>query len=86
MTTLTNDRYAQGIHVPSLGVPAVNFWQPGSVADLTADAAASVLLREHADGRAVLCLSDTTRTAKELAVVWRRPAAQPPGASVTPAR
>lgn len=80
MTTLANDERAQAIRVPSLGLTAVNFWQPGTVAGLTTGAPASVLLREHADGQVRVCVSDPTRTAKELTLVWRGPAARPVGA------
>ncbi|MEY9849983.1 hypothetical protein ABH940_007098, partial [Streptacidiphilus sp. BW17] len=45
----------------------------GTVGELTASAPASVLIREHRDGTATLCVSDPTRQATALTVTWNRP-------------
>ncbi|MFE9853452.1 polysaccharide lyase 8 family protein [Streptomyces sp. NPDC005576] len=71
LRTLANTSRAQGVHVPSLGVTAVNFWAAGTVGDLTVSAPCSVLIRHRADGTAVVCVSDPTRTLTTLTVTWR---------------
>src|SRR5690606_40427205 len=51
---LANDRARQAVALPSLGLTAANFWQPGTAGPLTATAPAGVLLRRR--GRtATLC-------------------------------
>ncbi|MEU1791897.1 polysaccharide lyase 8 family protein [Streptomyces sparsogenes] len=67
---LANNREQQGIRVPALGFTAVNFWAPGTVGEITADAPASVLIRENRDGTATVVVSDPARTASALGVVW----------------
>ncbi|MFF3303635.1 polysaccharide lyase 8 family protein [Streptomyces sp. NPDC002908] len=71
LRTLANTSRAQGVHVASLGVTAVNFWAAGTVGDLTVSAPCSVLIRHRADGTAVVCVSDPTRTLTTLTVTWR---------------
>ncbi|MFE0801625.1 polysaccharide lyase 8 family protein [Streptomyces sp. NPDC058812] len=71
LRTLANTAQAQGVHVPSLGVTAVNFWTAGTVGDLTASAPCSVLIRRRRDGTAAVCVSDPTRTLTTLTVTWR---------------
>ncbi|WP_330299859.1 polysaccharide lyase 8 family protein [Streptomyces sp. NBC_00503] len=75
LTVLANDNDQQGIAVPSLGVTAVNFWFAGTVGALTADNPACVLVREHGDGTATLCVSDPMRMRTALTVTWNRPVA-----------
>ncbi|TQJ90222.1 polysaccharide lyase 8 family protein [Streptomyces sp. SLBN-31] len=72
LTLLANDAGRQAVHVPSLGVTAANFWQPGTAGPLTASASASVLLRRR--GRtATLCVSEPTRTGEPLEITWDHP-------------
>ncbi|KOG34651.1 lyase [Streptomyces resistomycificus] len=67
-----NDRLRQAVHVPSLGVTAVNFWQGGTAGGLTVSAGASVLVRRR--GRtATLCVSEPPRTGEPLELTWDRP-------------
>ncbi|MET9609427.1 polysaccharide lyase 8 family protein [Streptomyces sp. NPDC006512] len=75
LTVLANDNDRQGIRVPSLGFTAVNFWFAGTVGTLTADGPACVLVREHGDGTATLCVSDPMRMRDALTVRWNRPVA-----------
>lgn len=75
LTVLANSNDRQGIRVPSLGVTAVNFWFAGTVGGLTADQPACVLVREHGDGTATLCVSDPMRMRTALTVTWNRPVA-----------
>ncbi|GGZ48244.1 lyase [Streptomyces inusitatus] len=72
---LANSAARQAVHVPRLGLTAVNFWQPGTVGALTSGAPASVLVRRsRPDSRtATLHLSDPTRSAEPVEIVWRRP-------------
>ncbi|MGW8360677.1 polysaccharide lyase 8 family protein [Streptomyces wedmorensis] len=66
----TGDR--QGVRVPRLGLTAVNFWAAGTVGPLTADAPASVLVREHRDGTATVVVSDPARRAASLEITWAK--------------
>ncbi|MFD4868223.1 polysaccharide lyase 8 family protein [Streptomyces sp. NPDC058412] len=75
LAVLANDNAQQGVRVASLGVTAVNFWFAGSVGALTADGPACVLVREHGDGRATLCVSDPMRMRTALTLTWHRPVA-----------
>ncbi|GGQ90621.1 lyase [Streptomyces pilosus] len=69
---LANDPARQAVTVPSLGLTAANFWQPGTAGPLTAGSPASVLLRRHG-GTATLCVSEPTRTGEPLEIVWDHP-------------
>ncbi|MFJ4370680.1 polysaccharide lyase 8 family protein [Streptomyces chartreusis] len=72
LSVLANDAGRQAVRVPSLGLTAANFWQPGTAGDLTASAGASVLLRRR--GRtATLCVSEPPRTGEPLEIVWGHP-------------
>ncbi|MEU9391551.1 polysaccharide lyase 8 family protein [Streptomyces sp. NPDC048324] len=72
LTLLANDAGQQAVHVPSLGVTAANFWQPGTAGPLTSSAPTSVLLRRH--GRtATLRVSEPTRTGEPLEITWDHP-------------
>ncbi|WP_318214566.1 polysaccharide lyase 8 family protein [Streptomyces sp. SCL15-6] len=72
MTVLANDGRCQSVAVPSLGLTAANFWQPGTAGPLTATAGASVLVRRR--GRtATLCVSEPPRTGAPLEIVWDHP-------------
>jgi hyaluronate lyase len=51
----------------------INFWQPGTVGDVTASASVSVLIRSRRDGTAVVCVADPARQATELEIVWQHP-------------
>lgn len=56
----------------SLGLTAVNFWFGGSVGPLAADAPCSVMVTEHADGTATVCVSDPMRMRTSLTLTWNR--------------
>ncbi|MGV9601128.1 polysaccharide lyase 8 family protein [Streptosporangium sandarakinum] len=70
---LAGSRHQQGVHVPSLGVTAVNFWNGGTAGPLTASAPCAVLVRERGDGTATLTVADPRRDLEELTVTWERP-------------
>ncbi|MFE6623029.1 polysaccharide lyase 8 family protein [Streptomyces sp. NPDC057740] len=72
MSVLANDRTRQAVRVPSLGLTAANFWQPGAAGPLTASAGASVLLR-HRGRTATLCVSEPPRTGEPLEITWDHP-------------
>ncbi|MEU8246441.1 polysaccharide lyase 8 family protein [Nonomuraea sp. NPDC048916] len=72
---LVNTARRQGVHIPSLGITAVNFWNEGAAGGLTADAPCAVLVRERDDGTATLTVSDPRRDLGELTVTWDRPVA-----------
>lgn len=70
---LDNSAARQAVAVPSLGLTAANFWQPGTAGPLTTSAPASVLVRRQ--GRTVtLCVSEPPRTGQPLEVTWHHPA------------
>ncbi|GGO61989.1 polysaccharide lyase 8 family protein [Nonomuraea cavernae] len=73
---LVNTSRRQGVHVPSLGITAVNFWSEGAAGGLSADAPCAVLVRERGDGTATLTVSDPRRDLSELTVTWDRPVAE----------
>lgn len=73
LRTLVNTPDQQGIEVPSLGVTAVNFYAAGTVGPITVSDPACVLIRENRDGTATVCVSDPTRQATNLTVIWNRP-------------
>ncbi|MFC7303088.1 polysaccharide lyase 8 family protein [Streptomyces monticola] len=73
LVTLANSTKAQGVRVPSLGFTGVNFWEPGTVGKVSADAPVSVQIVEKRDGTAVLTVSDPNRAVKGLKLVWKRP-------------
>ncbi|MEU8349524.1 polysaccharide lyase 8 family protein [Streptomyces sp. NPDC048845] len=70
---LSNSAGQQGIAVPRLGLTAVNFWARGEAGELSANAPCSVLVREHRDGTATVCVSDPARETTGLRVTWHRP-------------
>ncbi|WP_424527865.1 polysaccharide lyase 8 family protein [Sphaerisporangium viridialbum] len=70
---LVNTGRQQGVHVPSLGITAVNFWNDGAAGGLAASAPCAVLVRETGDGTATLTVSDPRRDLSELTVTWDRP-------------
>ncbi|MEV4096720.1 polysaccharide lyase 8 family protein [Streptosporangium saharense] len=72
---LANTARQQGVHVPSRGLTAVNFWAPGTVGPLTASAPCAVLVRESGDGTATLTVSDPRCDLDTLTVTWDRPVA-----------
>ncbi|MFE7272319.1 polysaccharide lyase 8 family protein [Streptomyces sp. NPDC057623] len=72
LSVLANDPACQAVRVPSLGLTAANFWQPGTAGPLTVSAGASVLLRRR--GRtATLCVSEPPRTGAPLEITWDHP-------------
>ncbi|MFG1948202.1 polysaccharide lyase 8 family protein [Nonomuraea sp. NPDC048826] len=73
LRVLANTASQQGVHVPSAGVTAVNFWQPGSVGPLSASGPCAVLVVEHDDGSATVTVSDPRRDLTGLTVTWERP-------------
>ncbi|MDC0771111.1 polysaccharide lyase 8 family protein [Streptomyces sp. HD] len=72
LSVLANHSGCQAVRVPSLGLTAANFWQPGTAGPLTASAGASVLLRGRG-GTATLCVSEPPRTGEPLEIIWDRP-------------
>ncbi|NEB76496.1 polysaccharide lyase 8 family protein [Streptomyces sp. SID14478] len=83
-----NSAAHQGVRVPSLGVTAVTFWEPGTVGKVTVDAPLIVQIREKRDGTATVSVSDPNRAVKAATLTWRRPVrsvTSKPG-SVTAAR
>ncbi|MFE3450859.1 polysaccharide lyase 8 family protein [Nonomuraea sp. NPDC059194] len=73
---LANTARQQGVHVPSMGITAVNFWNDGVAGPLAASAPCAVLVRERDDGTATLTVSDPRRDLDELTVTWNRPVAE----------
>ncbi|MGW4565603.1 polysaccharide lyase 8 family protein [Streptomyces sp. NPDC004561] len=72
LRVLANDTDCQAVSVPGAGVTAATFWRAGTVGELTASAAASVLLVRR--GRtATLCVSEPPRTGVPLEIVWDHP-------------
>ncbi|MER7109533.1 polysaccharide lyase 8 family protein [Streptomyces sp. NPDC000229] len=70
---LDNTAARQAVAVPSLGLTAANFWQPGTVGPLTTTAPGCVLVRRQ--GRTVtVCVSEPPRTGRPLEVTWHLPA------------
>ncbi|UNM12145.1 polysaccharide lyase 8 family protein [Streptomyces formicae] len=67
---LANTADQQGVRVPRLGFTAVNFWSAGTLDKLTANAPASILIREKRDGTAVIVVSDPARRATSLEITW----------------
>ncbi|MFF5422862.1 MULTISPECIES: polysaccharide lyase 8 family protein [unclassified Streptomyces] len=69
---LHNGPGVQAVAVPSLGLTAANFWEPGTVGPLAVTAPASVLVRRR---RSVLDLrlAEPPRTGKPLDIMWNRP-------------
>jgi hyaluronate lyase len=70
---LANTVRGQGVHVPSLGLTAVNFWNAGTAGPLTASAPCAVLVRGRDDGTATVTVSDPRCDLDELTVTWNRP-------------
>lgn len=69
---LANTADQQGIVARRLRLTAINFWQPGTLGPVSATAGASVLIREHRDGTATICIADPAREATDLEVTWDR--------------
>ncbi|WP_084955580.1 polysaccharide lyase 8 family protein [Thermoactinospora rubra] len=72
---IANTGRQQGVHVPSLGLTAVNFWNAGTAGRVSASAPCAVLVRETGDGTATLTVADPRCELEELTVVWDRPVA-----------
>ncbi|HLU73069.1 MAG TPA: polysaccharide lyase 8 family protein [Nonomuraea sp.] len=72
---LANTARQQGVHVPSAGVTAVNFWQPGSAGPLSASGPCAVLVTERGDGSATVTVADPRRDLAGVTVTWNRPVA-----------
>ncbi|MDP9954024.1 MULTISPECIES: polysaccharide lyase 8 family protein [Streptomyces] len=72
LRVLANSDDQQGVVVPSLGLTAVNFWFGGTVGPLVADAPCSVMVTEHGDGTATVCVSDPMRKRTSLTLTWNR--------------
>ena len=68
-----NTTTVQGIDVGHLGLTAANFWTAGAVGAIAATGPASVLIRRRADGTALVCVADPTRSAGELTITWDQP-------------
>ncbi|NUR87472.1 MAG: lyase, partial [Nonomuraea sp.] len=62
---LANSAAQQAIRVPSLDLTAVNFWQPGTVAGLTADAPCAVLI-----GGNTVTVADVREDLDSLTLSW----------------
>ncbi|MER6916177.1 polysaccharide lyase 8 family protein [Streptomyces sp. NPDC000594] len=63
----------QAVEVPSIGLLAANFWEPGRAGPLTATGPASVLVRRRPGRRATLRVGDPPRTGTPLEIVWHHP-------------
>ncbi|MEU6258828.1 polysaccharide lyase 8 family protein [Streptomyces sp. NPDC047043] len=72
LSLLANDSTRQAVHVPSLGLTAANFWQPGTAGPLAASAPVSVLVRRRAR-TATLCVSEPPRTGEPFEITWDHP-------------
>ncbi|MFF5880794.1 polysaccharide lyase 8 family protein [Streptomyces californicus] len=72
LRVLANSDDQQGVVVPSFGLTAVNFWFGGTVGPLVADAPCSVMVTEHGDGTATVCVSDPMRKRTSLTLTWNR--------------
>ncbi|MFE7059997.1 polysaccharide lyase family 8 super-sandwich domain-containing protein [Streptomyces californicus] len=72
LRVLANSDDQQGVAVPPLGLTAVNFWFGGTVGPLVADAPCSVMVTEHGDGTATVCVSDPMRKRTSLTLTWNR--------------
>ncbi|MFD3799296.1 polysaccharide lyase family 8 super-sandwich domain-containing protein [Streptomyces californicus] len=72
LRVLANSDDQQGVAVPSLGLTAVNFWFGGTAGPLVADAPCSVMVTEHGDGTATVCVSDPMRKRTSLTLTWNR--------------
>ncbi len=72
LTVLANTGDQQGVRVPSRGFTGVNFWNPGSVGDLTVGTPASVTVRE-APRTATVCVSGPLRDGATVDLTWDRP-------------
>ncbi|WP_030851694.1 polysaccharide lyase 8 family protein [Streptomyces griseus] len=72
LLVLANSDDQQGVAVPSLGLTAVNFWFGGTAGPLVADAPCSVMVTEHGDGTATVCVSDPMRKRTSLTLTWNR--------------
>ncbi|MEU0200666.1 MULTISPECIES: polysaccharide lyase 8 family protein [unclassified Streptomyces] len=72
LSVLANDASRQAVAVPSLGLTAANFWQPGTAGPFTASAGAS-LLAVRRSRTATLCVSEPPRTGEPLEITWDRP-------------
>ncbi|MFD7712288.1 polysaccharide lyase 8 family protein [Streptomyces sp. NPDC059786] len=87
LSVLANDARRQAVRLPSLGLTAANFWQPGTAGALTVSAPASVLIR-HSPLRpghpghpghprpartATLHISEPPRTGEPLDILWDHP-------------
>ncbi|WP_431894560.1 polysaccharide lyase 8 family protein [Nonomuraea sp. bgisy101] len=70
---LANTSRQQGVHIPSLGITAVNFWNAGAAGALSASAPCAVLVKERGDGTATVTVADPRRDLDELTVTWDRP-------------
>ncbi|MGP4002993.1 polysaccharide lyase 8 family protein [Streptomyces sp. 8N706] len=73
LTVLANSARQQGAAIPSLGLTAVNFWEPGRVGPLTSSGPASVLLRRRGGRTATVGVSDPARRGAGVDVTWDRP-------------
>ena len=69
---LANTAAAQAVAVRPLGVIAANFYTAGTAGPLTTSGPASILIREHGDGTATVCVADPTCTETPLTVTWDR--------------
>ncbi|CAM3412378.1 polysaccharide lyase family 8 super-sandwich domain-containing protein [Occultella aeris] len=57
---LANDANRQAVRVPRLGITAVNFWVPGTIAGITVEQPCSVMIRERG-GELSAAISDPTQ-------------------------
>ncbi|MEV6963386.1 polysaccharide lyase 8 family protein [Streptomyces sp. NPDC051207] len=71
LTVLANSNDQQGVRVPSLGFTGVNFWFGGTVGDLTANAPASVMIRQSGT-TATVCVSGPLRDGTAIDLTWNR--------------
>lgn len=72
LTVLADTINTHAVSVPSRGFTGVNFWDAGTVSQITVDQPASVMIRQTGS-TAVICVSDPKRTAGTITLTWNRP-------------
>ncbi len=74
MTVYNNSTWQQAVHIPSLGVTAINFWTAplGAIGNILVDMPASVLLRKNGN-TATVCLSDPRQNQGDITLTYNKP-------------
>ncbi len=68
---LSNDANQQAVRVPRLGITAVNFWVPGTIAGITVEQPCSVMIRERG-GELTTVIADPTQGQETLSLSLAR--------------